>query len=310
MPRDYYVIDAFTAAPFNGNPAAVVPDAEGLTDEQMQAIAAEFNLSETTFVLPAQEPRRAADGALALRFRWFTPTAEVTMCGHATVAGLQALLESGRIPEPNDLTDVKTVRIETLGGVLTGFVERMPGSEGGHMIWLELVQPTLTSFGKPAESLAGVLDAGADMFDAALPPATTQDNDLLVFVKDFMTLTALRPDFRRLASWLSERSLRGLCVATVRTVTPSVHVQSRFFVPNLGIDEDPVTGSVHGPLAVYVADHGLTPTHRGIAALTCLQGKPAGRVGQIHALTGKDESGDSWVRIGGQAVVTMRGQLV
>jgi PhzF family phenazine biosynthesis protein len=309
MARDYFVIDAFTGTPYSGNPAAVVLDAEGLADEQMQAIAAEFNLSETTFILPS-ERRDNQDTSFARRFRWFTPAAEVTMCGHATVAGLHALVESGRIPEPAGITDPTTVRIETLGGMLTGFIERMPGPLRGRMIWLELVSPALTTFPAPIGPLAEALGAATEAVDVSLPPATTQDNDLIVFVKDFVTLNALAPSFGPLAAWLTDQRIRGLCVATVRTVTPSVHVQSRFFAPSVGIDEDPVTGSVHGPLAAYLADRGMAPSYDGVAALVCTQGRPGGRVGRIHALVGRSPDGARWVRIGGEAVVTMRGQLV
>ena len=101
MTLPYYVIDAFAAKPFSGNPAAVVLDARGLSDEHMQAIATEFNLSETTFVFPLLEDggdtqqNPSTKERPAYRFRWFTPTAEVNMCGHATIAAVHALVETG-----------------------------------------------------------------------------------------------------------------------------------------------------------------------------------------------------------------------
>ena len=94
MTRDYFVIDAFTGERFAGNPAAVVVDARGLADANMQAIAAEFNLSETTFVLPVDSEGDAAH----VRFRWFTPMAEVDMCGHATIAGVNHRTRKRRFP--------------------------------------------------------------------------------------------------------------------------------------------------------------------------------------------------------------------
>jgi PhzF family phenazine biosynthesis protein len=194
--------------------------------------------------------------------------------------------------------------------MLTGFIERMPGPLRGRMIWLELVSPALTTFPAPIGPLAEALGAATEAVDVSLPPATTQDNDLIVFVKDFVTLNALAPSFGPLAAWLTDQRIRGLCVATVRTVTPSVHVQSRFFAPSVGIDEDPVTGSVHGPLAAYLATHGLVPLHEGLAGATCVQGIPGGRTGILHALVQIRSDGRCTVRIGGQAVTVVRGSLM
>ncbi len=314
MRKEYFVIDAFTSEPFAGNPAGVVLDARGLDDGQMQAIAAEFNLSGTTFILPPSEP--AGTGAhqsdqppaLSLRFRWFTPAAEVKMCGHATVAGVHALVESGRLRLRRQAESV-SVSIETLSGVLTAYVERMPQSELDRMIWLDMIDPTFTQSPLTPADLARVLALPPDAM-AETPPATkTQDQDLLMFVPDFQALNEARPDFRQLAALLTGHRLRGLCLATVKTLTPSINVQSRLFAPTVGIDEDPVTGSVHGPLAAYLVKHGLVRLHDGLAGLTCTQAKPGGRAGLIHALVQPKGDDVFAVRIGGRAVTTMRGTL-
>ncbi len=332
MSWPYYVVDAFTSQRYAGNPAAVVLDAEGLDDAQMQAIAAEFNLSETTFVLPPETMEREiaggsnsenvvtiarakAGGSALVRFRWFTPSCEVDMCGHATIAGLHTLVESGRVAhaghEAHAESETSTiVRIETKSGLLTGFIESIPGAHEGRMIWLELIKPRLTDHAIPATALAEVLGLGTDSFETSLPPARTQDLDLLVFVKDFMVLNDARPDFGGLAELLNGQGLRGLGLATVHTLTPSVHVQSRFFAPNVGINEDPVTGSIHGPLAAYLVAHGLVPTRDGMAGLSCVQAKAGGRAGLVHALVRTEENGSYNVRIGGQAITTMHGTLV
>ena len=326
MSRSYFVVDAFTNERYAGNPAAVVLDAEGLNDAQMQAIAAEFNLSETTFVL---SPERTEDqstrhqsvagaggiaqaeacGSAFVRFRWFTPSCEVAMCGHATIAGLKALVESGRIVHCDPSSSTK-IGIETRSGLLTGFIESIPGSDTGLMIWLQLVKPRLTEHAMPGSELAEVLGLEVDVFDDALPPSRTQDEDLIVFVQNFKILNDARPDFRRLTQWLDRERLRGMSLATVHTLSPSIHVQSRFFAPNVGVDEDAVTGSVHGPLASYLVAHELAPMHEGVAGLSCVQGKAGGRAGLVHALVRSETDGTHNVRIGGQAVITMRGTLL
>jgi len=309
MGLSYYVVDAFASERYTGNPAAVVLDAAGLHKSAMQAIAAEFNLSETTFVLPPIQPRKSDLGRPHVRFRWFTPTTEVDMCGHATIAGIQALLESGRVRHV-DPTESTKVRIDTKSGTLTGFIENLPGNETAFMIWLDLPDPVLTERRMMAAELARVLRLPVDAFESKLPTMETQDRDWLVFVRDFAALNESRPDFPALSELLSRERLRGLCLATVKTITPSIHVQSRFFAPNVGIDEDPVTGSVHGPLAAYLVSKRLVPIHDGLSGISCVQGQPGGRTGLLQALVQVQDEGRYAVRIGGRAITTMRGTLV
>ena len=301
MGKAYYVVDAFASERYTGNPAAVVLDAAGLEDGEMQALAAEFNLSETTFVLPPQTPKAA------VRFRWFTPTTEVSMCGHATIGGVHALVESGRLA--HDDAPSTSIGIDTLSGTLTAFVESIPGRETGQMIWLDMPKPRFKEHALPVGELATTLNVPADAFEPSRPIVETQEKDLLVFVSDFTAVNDARPDFAKLKALQIREGLRGLCLATTKTLTPSIHVQSRFFAPAAGIDEDPVTGSVHGPLTAYVVAHGLVPKEKGLAGLQCTQAKAGGRAGVVYALVQRQEDDTYEVRIGGQAVTTMRGTL-
>ena len=230
------------------------------------------------------------------------------MCGHATVAGIQALLEVGRIRH-DDPASSTMLRIETKSGVLNGFVESVPNRGDAPMIWLDLPDPVLTLMPLDLAELAGVFNAGSGIWDVELPPTRTQDDDVMAFVRDFGVLNSLRPNFTALGELMNGRKLRGLCVSTVRTVTPSVAVQSRFFAPGVGINEDPVTGSVHGPLAAYLTNRGLVALHDGLAVLMCVQGIPGGRTGLLHALVQPQDSGRFGVRIGGRAVTVMSGTL-
>ena len=322
--RDYFVVDVSAHAPFSGNPAAVVLDAEGLSDAQMQSIAGEFNLSETTFVLPPSRQattgpagtRTAASTAdptdaepPTVRFRWFTPAMEVDMCGHATVAGVHALVESGRLEEPCE-GESTPVAIETRSGTLTAFVECMPNEAPQRMIWLDLIDPTLTPQDLNEADLASTLNVPVSALESSLPMVRSQDGDVLVFVDSVRSLNEARPDFARLGRLLEDAGLRGLCLATANTLTPSVHVQSRFFAPPAGVDEDPVTGSVHGPLAAHLVKLGIVPVHDGLAGLTCLQGIPGGRSGMLYALVQPNGADQYAVRIGGRAITTMRGTLI
>jgi len=304
--RAFFIVDAFTTRPFCGNPAAVIPGASGLTDEVMQSLAAEFNLSETTFILPV-EPA-SGTGAADVRFRWFTPTMEMDVCGHATIAGVHVMVETGLLAEPSDVATSTTLRIATRSGVLTAFVEKIPGG-GGRMIWLDLIPVELAETSLDRSELACALGLEVDAFDETLPAARTPTGVGLVFVRDTVVLNEARPDFARLEAFLRKAKLWGLSLATVHTLTPSAHLQSRFFAPSVGINEDPVKGSVHGALAAYLVQHGRAPIVDGLAGLTCIQGVPGGRTGLLYALVQQRDDGWYYVRIGGQAVSVMSGTL-
>lgn len=313
MDRPYYVIDAFTGEPMTGNPAAVVLDPRGLNSEQMLQIAAEFNLSETTFILPPEvgtstDDQGSSTKDMHVRFRWFTPTMEVDMCGHATIAGVHALVEAGRLPNPTSDRSL-VVQIETRSGQLTAYVEALSENAVQTMIWLDLVDPVLESVDVSEAQLALCLDIPCGAFDAEMPLVKSQDGDLLLFVVDVAAVNAARPDFKALGEWLTGHGLRGLSLATWHTLTPSIHVQSRFFAPACGVDEDPVTGSVHGPLAAYLAQRGKVSLQDGLGAVIGVQAKAGGRAGMVHALVQRQEQGQYAVRIGGMAVTTMRGTL-
>jgi len=341
MPRPFQVIDVFTDRRFAGNPAAVVLDAQGLGDQEMQRIAAEFNLSETTFVLPVTEESKEyrirevgvqsksqdvkqfmVDPAIpSVRFRWFTPFAEVRMCRHATIAGVRAMLDARllrtvppsaieSLSYPEEVTARPNLNVHTISGILKVFVENFPGSEE-IIIWLELIRPMLAPLDCNPDELCELVRCPVDIFEPAPSTVRTQDDDGIAFVRDVAALNEIRPDFGRLGEWLRGRGLRGLLLSTIRTVTPSLTVQSRFFAPSVGINEDPVTGSVHGPLAVHLAKQGVVPIHDdGQAGMMCAQGIPGGRTGIVWALVRFNGELVEHVRIGGRSVTAMCGTLL
>ena len=299
----YYLIDAFTAERYSGNPAAVVLDADGLTDDHMRAIAREFNLSETAFVTRSSTP----DAPIALR--WFTPTTEVEMCGHATLAAVHALVESGKyINLPDDKGTM--LPIQTAKAILTVRCEKQDKQEGeSFLVWLDLPTPRLTKKQCAPKLWGHMLDVPPDQFDMDMPAMQTQDDDVLVFVTSVQVLLAANPDPKELAKFSRQQRVRGWCLASTQTLTPSIDVQSRFFAPAVGIDEDPVTGSVHGPLAAYLVSSGVVPTLRDMSALTCTQSHSSGRAGLIRVVVVREEGAGYRVRIGGQCATVMKGKL-
>ena len=291
---DIFQVDAFTSEPFGGNPAGVVVDAQGLSDAQMRRIAAEMNVAETAFVVPATRP----DADLGLR--WFTPSGkEVTFCGHATVATAHVLAETARLGGPR-------VVFDTLGGLLPATVEKAPN---GAVIWLEPALPALAPCEDPPAPLLEALGVAPGTLASWARPALTPERDLLLPAAALGTLKALSPDMQRLARFGIEREIRGVCLTTRETVERASLIHSRFFAPHYGIPEDPVTGSVHASLPVWLWHAGLLRPGRGVTAFRAEQGDLIGRPGrlsvELHVADGKPTR----VRVGGQAVTVLTGSI-
>lgn len=257
------VVDAFTATPFAGNPAAVCIVSDGRSEQWMQQVAREMNLSETAFLL------RGDDG---FALRWFTPTTEVDLCGHATLASAHVLWESGRLnPE-------EEARFHTRSGLLTAKRKRE---------WIELDFPVL-----PTESLdppVGLLEA---LEVRALSIGKNQF-DYLVEVESEEVVRGMHPNM----SCLAEVATRGVIVTSRAADGQAYDFVSRFFAPRAGIDEDPVTGSAHCCLAPYWM------RKLGKSELVGYQASARGGMVRVR-MQGQR------VVLGGQAVTVLRGELV
>ncbi len=211
----FFQVDAFADRPLTGNPAAVMPLERWIGDELMQAIAAENNLSETAFTVPCE-----GDDA-DYELRWFTPTSEVPLCGHATLAAGHVLIHS----EP--------VRFTTKGGTLV--VRRRE-----QILELDLPAPRLNEVDEPELNRAlGLQNSPAWLAEGCNDAA-------IIEVADEAAVKAVQPDLAALGQ------IHRMAVVTARGETHDV--VSRVFVPYLGIDEDPVTGSAHAALTAYWAE--------------------------------------------------------
>ena len=262
MTQEVFQVDAFTDKPFAGNPAAVCVLPEVADEQWMQHLANEMNLSETAFLV-AQ-----ADG---YDLRWFTPAAEVELCGHATLASAHILWEQGYLPvdEP--------ARFNTKSGLL---------SAARKDSWIEL------DF--PAESEAPT-DIPDTLFKAFGVEAQYVGKNRFDFLLEFESAEIIRnmmPDF----SLLGKISGRGFII-TSRSDSSEYDFISRFFAPAFGINEDPVTGSAHCCLGPYWAKK------LGKKELSAYQASSRGGVVQVRI-------GDDRVYLGGQAVTVMRGSLL
>ncbi len=214
-----YQLDAFADQLFVGNPAAVCPLNNWLPDELMQKIAAENNLAETAFYVTNQPGH--------YHIRWFTPTVEVDLCGHATLATAYVVFFLENQP------DTDTIVFDSRSGELV--VRKLPNG----MLQLDFPADTLL----PASVLPPSLLDGLGQKPTAVFRGKT---DFLVVYDTQAQIDALRPNFRELASLPA----RGICV-TAPADAPNIDFVSRFFGPQSGIDEDPVTGSAHTTLMPY-----------------------------------------------------------
>lgn len=262
MSLPLFQVDAFTDRLFAGNPAVVCLLDHQREDNWMQQVAAEMNLSETAFLL------KQSDG---YNLRWFTPVAEVELCGHATLASAHVLFEIGAIPAGGE------ARFHTLSGILTA--RKLEN-------WIELNFPI-----QPPEVIAapeGILTA------LGIHPVYCgkNGNKYLFEVEGEETVRSLQPDFSRIKNLTKDD-----IIVTSRAETPGFDFVSRFFAPGIGVDEDPVTGSAHCLLAPY------WQSRLGKTAFTAYQASARGGVLRVRM------TGDRTF-ISGQAVTVFKAELI
>lgn len=258
----YQQIDAFTDRPFAGNPAAIYVLDAWLPDDLLQAIAAEHNLSETAFVVPGPDTHHA--------LRWFTPTCEVELCGHATLASAHVLIEQLGYAAPLTFA--------------TRFAGDLGVDQRDGRLWLDFPARVATPVEHDIAAIETALGAPAREWHA-----TT--NYLVVF-EHATDIATLNPDMRALAAHSATTNLGFIVTAPA---DDGVHdFVSRYFAPGHGVDEDPVTGSAHCTLAPYWAER--------LGRTQLLGRQLSARGGSVSCRLARDR-----VHLGGQAVVFARG---
>ena len=257
-----FQVDAFTDKPFSGNPAGVCVLPGPQDDRWMQNVAREMNLSETAFLL------RQTDG---YNLRWFTPAVEVELCGHATLASAHRLWEAGYLEAGEQ------ARFHTLSGLLTA--ERRGD-------WIEMNFPAKPE--EPASAPPGLIEA------LGVPAKYIGKShfDYLVEVDSEEIVRNTKPDFTLLA----KIPVRGVIVTSLAS-SGDYDFVSRFFAPQVGINEDPVTGSAHCCLSPFWSKR------LGKSELVGYQASARG--GVVHVRLDGDR-----VYLGGQAITVLRGELV
>ena len=283
--RRTLLVDAFTDDPLTGNPAGLVPDAEGLDTDQMQAIARELNASETAFLTPGDEADR--------RIRYFTPETEVDLCGHATIASHAFLHAEGRI-------DAGTHTLATDAGVLDVDV----GEDG--TVWMTQAPPEVNEADVSREEAAAALGIDLDALedvggDLPIARATTGLPFLVVPVGFLEPLGEAAPDMAAVESLCEDAGTTGVYAFTFDAIDPEATLHGRMFAPGAGVPEDPVTGTASGAVGAYL---------RRFEAFDALpeemlfeQGHFVDRPGRVRVRAREE------IRVGGRAVVSMDGEL-
>ena len=291
-----YQVDSFTRRKLGGNPAGVVEDARGLSDEEMRAIARELNNSETAFILPG------GDGYDA-EVRFFTPLCEVPICGHATVAAHYVRARALGL-------GAATVVQKTKAGILP--VDIVP-EDGDYAVVMTQAAPVI---GRPldgalTERICAALGFALERLrkDCPVCVASTGSGKVMLAVDSLELLHSLKPDMNELIRLTPLSGGSGFYVFTLHPGEEAL-VHGRMFNPASGIPEDPVTGNANGPLGAYLVHHRLFQDGvKDEFRFTIVQGEAIRRAGTMDVIVTVKDGAPVKVRIAGHAAIAFRAEL-
>jgi trans-2,3-dihydro-3-hydroxyanthranilate isomerase len=293
MGHRYYICDVFTDTRFGGNQLAVLPEAHGLSDRQMQQVAREFNFSETAFVLPAEQGH-------ARRVRIFTPTAEVPFAGHPNIGTAFVLATMGAL---GPIDSSITVTFEEKAGLVPITIHRRQGT-----LWCQLSAPERLSLGKTVS--ADVLAAAVSLSPNDVVLTTHQPQVASVGLPFLVTELRDRSALER-----ARVSGQGFDALVARGVVPDVHlytrsrdefdIRARMFAPFDGVPEDPATGSANCALAGLLSHYEAAPD--GTTSWRIAQGVEMGRPSVLEASAEKRDGVVVATRVGGASVLVSEG---
>ena len=282
MRLKYFIVDAFTSEPFGGNPAGVVLlDGDFPSEQLMLQIAAELRYSETAFV-----KRMDVD---EFHLRYFTPSSEVDLCGHATIGAFGALWQRGIVNGQAPIVN------HTLAGDLTVRVD--------HQVMMQMAPPMVLDKRVDTERLHDIMAGGTALQWPDLPVEVVSTGlpDIIMPVKDLGSLAALQPDMAALAALSKELDVVGVNAFAIGDDGYTAHVRN--FAPLYGIPEESATGTANAALTHYLQRRGRVTAGDGCRFL---QGEAMGRPSVVS--TQLQDNGDIWV--GGDSVIVAEGSLL
>lgn len=292
-----FQVDVFTQTVFQGNAAGVILDAKDLIPSQMQAIARELNNSETAFILPPE------DESHDVCIRFFTPTMEVPTCGHATVAAhyVRALinnLPSGRIYHK---IGIGTLPIDIV-------------REGKNLkVFMTQGKPVIDKPLEPEQVryLLQALNLNPDQLEPRCPiqKISTGNSKYIIGVRDQSTLDGMHPNMLAIKKFADDYPCTGLFTFCFASDSHNYLTRARMFAPQIGIDEDPVTGNGNGPLGCYLVINNLVEHDGREFEFSSIQGEAMGRPGIVEVAVDIEEGLPIGVRVGGAAVIAFETNL-
>lgn len=292
-----YQIDSFTKEKFTGNPAGVITNADGLTDCEMQKIARELNNSETAFIFSSNSNEYDA------HVRFFTPTSEVPICGHATIAAHYArAIENG--------LDTSRIYHKTGAGVLPVDIVKENDDYKIVMTQGKIKFGTIIDNINKEELLAALNVTNSDLLENyEIQIVSTGHSKVMVGIKSIATLNTLKPDYNALSKLSKIIKCNGYYVFTVDPKDTDILVHGRMFAPAIGINEDPVTGNANGPLGAYLVHHKLVNNDNSLFRFKARQGEAINRPGIIDVEVKIENKEPVEVKISGNAIISFKSEL-
>ncbi len=292
-----YQIDSFTKEKLAGNPAGVITNADGLSDLQMQRIARELNNSETAFLFKPE------NDTYDMQVRFFTPTKEVPICGHATIAAHYANAMEKHLGTTRVLQ-------KTGAGILP--VDIVRENDDYKIIMTQgKIEISDALSAKAQQSLIKALNITQQdiMEEYPIAIASTGHSKVMLAIKDVNLLHRLQPNMDALSKLSDEIGCNGYYVFTMNpNETPMIH--GRMFAPAIGINEDPVTGNANGPLGAYLVHYGLVNHNGALLTFYVIQGEAIGRAGTMEVQVKIKDNQPTEVKIVGNVVIAFSTELL
>lgn len=299
MIRKYclYQIDSFAKGKFTGNPAGVITNADGLTSDDMQKIARELNNSETAFIFSSNSNEYDA------HIRFFTPTNEVPICGHATIAAHYA-----RAIENN--LDTSRVYQKTGAGILPVDIIKENDDYKIVMTQGKIEFGTIIE-GVNKKNLISALNINNDdlMENYKVQIVSTGHSKVMIGIKSIDILNKMKPNYDALSKLSKDIKCNGYYVFTVNSQDSDILVHGRMFAPSIGINEDPVTGNANGPLGAYLVHHNLVNHNNSSFKFKAKQGETIKRPGIIEVEVKVEYKEPLEVKISGKAIIIFKTEL-
>lgn len=292
-----YQIDSFTKEKFTGNPAGVVSNADGLSEDEMQNIARELNNSETAFILSPESDE------YDVHVRFFTPLSEVPICGHATIAAHYArAIEKGM--------NTSRVYHKTGAGILPVDILKENNDYKITMTQGKIEFGNIIE-GENKKNLTKALkiDESELLENYPIQIVSTGHSKVMIGIKNIETLNGLKPNFDALCKLSNIIKCNGYYVFTMDSQNDNILVHGRMFAPAIGINEDPVTGNANGPLGAYLVHHNFVNHNNSLFKFKAKQGEAIKRAGMIDVQVAIENKEPVEVKISGNAVIVFKSKI-